>query len=122
MRGGRAAADVTTKRTMHESQSYKNAETQSRPDNQFRQLRSISLSDNQEHAIGIQDFGRLCLSRLSRAKFTRLPPVEASEHCCARFGWLRSDDLCSGNWFRQLVPAIWFRRSRSDDSSQQIPY
>jgi hypothetical protein len=35
--------------------------------------------DNQKEAIGIQDFGRLCLLRLSRAKFTRLLPVEASE-------------------------------------------
>jgi len=54
--------------------------------------------DNQHGAIGIQNFGRLCLPRLSRAKFTRLLPVEASE----RFA-RASDDL---------VPTI-FRRSFS---------
>ncbi len=36
VRVGRAAADVTTKRTRHESQSYQNAGTQSRPDNHVR--------------------------------------------------------------------------------------
>jgi hypothetical protein len=61
IRGRRAAADVTTKRTRHESQSYEKARNQSR---------RITMSDNHEESAGIQSFGRLCLPRRSRAKFT----------------------------------------------------
>jgi hypothetical protein len=44
------------------------------------------MPDNREPGIGIQEFDGFCLSRLSRAKFTRLLPVEASEVACRRFG------------------------------------
>src|SRR5580693_279356 len=66
MRVGRAAANVTTKRTGHESQGYKQARTKSRPDKSV----SINTPDNHETGDGIQIFGRLCLPRCSRAKFT----------------------------------------------------
>jgi LPS-assembly protein len=68
--------------------------------------------DNQKEAIGIQDFGRLCLLRLSRAKFTRLLPVEASErfiHALRMILFRRvfiPGDLCSGN----LVPMTLRKR------------
>ncbi len=37
------------------------------------------MSDNHEDSAGIQYFGRLCLPRRSRAKFTTTAAGEASE-------------------------------------------
>jgi hypothetical protein len=45
----------------------------------LQKCRNTVLADNHEDGTGIQDFGRLCLPRLSRAKFTTTAAIETSE-------------------------------------------
>ena len=97
IRVGRAAADVTTKRTRHESQSSRNPRTHGpagpMPDNSRITMKMPSESKT---SGGFASQGSAVLSSHDCCRF------EASERFCLRFGRSCPDDLRSGN----LVPAI----------------